>query len=468
MSRSTPSSSGAPIRKSPRGFNISSLTDPLEVLIHPTTERLRGFGLLIFLDNIISYVIYGIYVPQPFESPWARFALAMLGIPFFIGKLSRFPNARKTQWAMSVVLWLQLPVLFSFLFVMNDGNTLRFASLVGVMFIYYQVTDWRIATLGGLAGMLVGGSLGLVMHTPRLHDPEALLFATLILWAIALFLGLTSAKIRREQLTQAITTMEVMSHELRPVISTITLICKALRSEELAASDKNQSQRIGSWSDRLERLGHSLRSTIDNQSANAHLLEQKLSTTKELMYASSIVQEAVAVYPYRTPREQACVRLVLRRDFSFTSSKSLFTEVLNNLIRNGLHAVVATKRTLVEGDLLVEVGVFGGRGRITFTDRGIGMSAETLERAFEAFFSTDRRSGHGLGLTFCRQIVIAAGGTITAKSVKGFGACVTIEFPAPVQSSTSSQSDGSGNGKLHSQYAATTQLTESASAPLKR
>jgi two-component system, CAI-1 autoinducer sensor kinase/phosphatase CqsS len=427
MPRNKPSDSRP---QPPRWFSIPALSDPLEVLIHPTIERLRGFGLLIFLNNFVSYVIYTYITPQPFENPWLSLAMSLSGLPFFIGKLSLSPHAHKTQWAMALVLWLQLPVMFSFMFVMNDGSTVRMASMVGAIFIYYQVTDWRLATLGSMAGILLGSSLGWGLHEPHFTDPTALFVAISILWLIALFLGFTSAKIRREQLTQAITTMEVMSHEMRPAISTITLIGKALRSEAVAASDKRQSHRIESWSDRLERLGNSLRSTIDSQTANAHLLGLDLPTVKQALFASALVQEAVAVYPYRTPREQTCVRLVLRRDFTFVSSKALFIEVLNNLIRNALRAVVATQRTLVEGDVLIEVGVFSGRGQITVTDRGVGMAPETLERAFEAFFSTDRRAGHGLGLTFCRQIVTGAGGAITAESVQGFGACFTIEFPA--------------------------------------
>jgi two-component system CAI-1 autoinducer sensor kinase/phosphatase CqsS len=48
---------------------------------------------------------------------------------------------------------------------------------------------------------------------------------------------------------------------------------------------------------------------------------------------------------------------------------------------------------------------------------------------FEPFFSTDRGTGHGLGLAFCRQVVHSAHGTIRVKSEPGRGAMFIIELP---------------------------------------
>jgi signal transduction histidine kinase len=67
-------------------------------------------------------------------------------------------------------------------------------------------------------------------------------------------------------------------------------------------------------------------------------------------------------------------------------------------------------------------------------DFGIGMGAEQLARATEAFFRADharQRStgGFGLGLYLCQQIVAVHGGQMTLNSEPQKGTCVTLKLP---------------------------------------
>jgi two-component system CAI-1 autoinducer sensor kinase/phosphatase CqsS len=79
--------------------------------------------------------------------------------------------------------------------------------------------------------------------------------------------------------------------------------------------------------------------------------------------------------------------------------------------------------------LTIEVDAASRHGRILFRDRGIGISAEAQPRVFEPFFSTNRGTGHGLGLAFCQRVIDSAKGTIRVKSEPGHGATFTLELP---------------------------------------
>ncbi|HXE48827.1 MAG TPA: HAMP domain-containing sensor histidine kinase, partial [Ramlibacter sp.] len=81
------------------------------------------------------------------------------------------------------------------------------------------------------------------------------------------------------------------------------------------------------------------------------------------------------------------------------------------------------------GDVLIEVGTTGNRGRIVVTDRGMGMDADLQARIFEPFFSTDRGSGHGLGLAFCQRVIQGANGSIRVRSEFTQGASFIVELP---------------------------------------
>ena len=65
---------------------------------------------------------------------------------------------------------------------------------------------------------------------------------------------------------------------------------------------------------------------------------------------------------------------------------------------------------------------------ISFIDTGGGMSAESLSRVFEPYFTT-KPSGTGLGLLIVRRIVREHGGELSIESPQGKGLTITIRLP---------------------------------------
>ena len=74
---------------------------------------------------------------------------------------------------------------------------------------------------------------------------------------------------------------------------------------------------------------------------------------------------------------------------------------------------------------------------VTVIDRGIGIARENQGRVFEKFHTlpssggTGQTKGTGLGLTICRKIVEAHGGTIWVESDAGRGSI--FHFTLPLQ-----------------------------------
>ena len=64
----------------------------------------------------------------------------------------------------------------------------------------------------------------------------------------------------------------------------------------------------------------------------------------------------------------------------------------------------------------------------TLTDTGCGMSPDTLQKAFDLFFTTKAR-GTGFGLATVYGLVTQAGGFVTLESTQGKGTCVGIGLP---------------------------------------
>jgi two-component system cell cycle sensor histidine kinase/response regulator CckA len=87
------------------------------------------------------------------------------------------------------------------------------------------------------------------------------------------------------------------------------------------------------------------------------------------------------------------------------------------------------------GDL--DGGAAGRYIRLTFSDEGIGIEPDMLQRVFEPFFTTRRETGGtGLGLANVYTAVTKAGGTIAVESEVGSGTTFTVHLPAiePIES----------------------------------
>ncbi len=109
----------------------------------------------------------------------------------------------------------------------------------------------------------------------------------------------------------------------------------------------------------------------------------------------------------------------------------LTQQVFLNLALNAVQAMPEG------GQLTVTTGMRRYRTRrsmadVSFTDTGVGIPKELMERIFDPFFTT-RSMGTGLGLSISVQIVRDAGGVITAKNNPGGGATLRVSFPVPAE-----------------------------------
>lgn len=99
-------------------------------------------------------------------------------------------------------------------------------------------------------------------------------------------------------------------------------------------------------------------------------------------------------------------------------------QVLINLIKNAWEAALHMNNPIVH--IAVSLNEYQ-RPIITVTDNGSGIPEELLDKIFIPFFST-KQHGSGIGLSICRQIINAHGGTLTATSDIDSGSTFTIKL----------------------------------------
>jgi PAS domain S-box-containing protein len=104
-------------------------------------------------------------------------------------------------------------------------------------------------------------------------------------------------------------------------------------------------------------------------------------------------------------------------------------QVMLNLILNAVEAMRGSSTTGRE--LLIRTQIDGpGSVLVAVQDSGPGLEPESLDRLFDAFYTT-KKSGMGMGLSICRSIIEAHGGRVWATPSLPQGA--TFQFTLPQQ-----------------------------------
>ncbi len=100
-------------------------------------------------------------------------------------------------------------------------------------------------------------------------------------------------------------------------------------------------------------------------------------------------------------------------------------QVLVNLMRNAVEAMADSARR----QLTVETRLLDGEMvEVSVRDTGPGIAAKVAGHLFQSFYST-KQSGMGIGLSICRTIIEAHGGSIVARPVTGGGTEFAFTLP---------------------------------------
>ncbi|MDR6943204.1 sensor histidine kinase [Mucilaginibacter pocheonensis] len=103
---------------------------------------------------------------------------------------------------------------------------------------------------------------------------------------------------------------------------------------------------------------------------------------------------------------------------------NLIEQVMINLLVNAIEAV----KDREEPRLTLSADIQNNsKTLVRVTDNGLGMPPELLDKIFIPFFST-RKTGSGIGLSLCKQIMLLHKGNIQVQSVEGKGSSFILQF----------------------------------------
>ncbi|MEZ4287976.1 MAG: response regulator [Polyangiales bacterium] len=215
-----------------------------------------------------------------------------------------------------------------------------------------------------------------------------------------------------------------VAHELNNPLSYVLSNLRLIREELEEPEDTN-------WKPRLKQ---SVDESIDGAERMKHIVRDlKTFSRVDDEVKGNVSIQAVMESSINMCWNEIRHRATLRKNFGETPwvqiNESRLGQVFLNLLINASQSMPGddVAANVIEVDTMTDGD---GWAVVRVRDNGLGIAPANLKRIFDPFFTTKKKfEGTGLGLAICRNIINAAGGTISASSVVDESTMFEVRLP---------------------------------------
>jgi two-component system sporulation sensor kinase A len=259
-----------------------------------------------------------------------------------------------------------------------------------------------------------------------------------------------STRDRKELLLE--TSSTVIDFKGKPAILTVA---RDITERERMQEQLKNAQRLAVIGELAASVGHDLRNPLTGIKGAAYYLKMKLSSkmdkkSKEMLdiidsdiqYSNKIINDLLDFSrDIRLVRNKTNVKAIIEEtlarmqiprkvkilDFTkrtpqISVDAGQMNRVFENIIKNAVEAMPKG------GQLEIKSEQVNTSLKVTFRDKGVGISKENLSKLGSPLFTT-KAKGVGMGLAICKRLIEAHEGSISIESEEKKGTCVTIILP---------------------------------------
>jgi two-component system, NtrC family, nitrogen regulation sensor histidine kinase NtrY len=226
--------------------------------------------------------------------------------------------------------------------------------------------------------------------------------------------------------------LSVMTHEIMNSIAPISSLADTLnyRLSALNSQQNDTSKQISPYL--LDDLQVGIE-TIQKRSegllkfAETYRNLNKITTLNlKKVYARDLFENLYQLMNPTLEAKNIELEIILKNpDLQLDVDTNLIEQALINLLVNAIEAVKE-----VEHAKKIQLSAYispNNKTILKVADNGSGMSEEVLDKIFIPFFST-RKSGSGIGLSLCKQIMMLHKGQIQVQSTEREGTAFSLQF----------------------------------------
>jgi two-component system, NtrC family, nitrogen regulation sensor histidine kinase NtrY len=220
--------------------------------------------------------------------------------------------------------------------------------------------------------------------------------------------------------------LSVMTHEIMNSVAPISSLAETLKSRIVDSMSQPESSKetlsdietgistIKKRSEGLLKFTETYRNLSKITKANV----SKILLIDLISHVQQLLQPTIE-------KKNIDLEIILKDPFlTLEADSSLIEQVLINLLLNAIDAVKDAPQPKI---LITAETSPSNKIAIKVADNGSGIKQEVLDKIFIPFFST-KKTGSGIGLSLCKQIMMLHKGTIQVQSKEGEGSVFTLVF----------------------------------------
>ncbi len=252
---------------------------------------------------------------------------------------------------------------------------------------------------------------------------SSVVFVLIIIFSFASAVNIIIRQRKLSQMTNDF--INNMTHEFKTPISTISLACDVMQDADIRKDDRQLDRYLTVIKDENERLGRQVEKVLQIASLGKGDFKLKIQP----LDINDVIAKAIQNIAIQIESRGGKI------DVEFNTEESLIEadEVhLSNIIYNLLDN--ANKYSPNAPNIKVITESTKNGVIITVSDKGLGISKETINKVFEKFYrvptgNVHNIKGFGLGLSYVKTMVEAHYGNISVQSELGKGSDFIIFIP---------------------------------------
>ncbi len=220
--------------------------------------------------------------------------------------------------------------------------------------------------------------------------------------------------------------LSVLTHEIMNSVAPISSLAETLkhRLQESVSLLNNDSGAVDDLEIGIETIKRRSEGLLKFAETYRNL--NKITTLNlKKVYVRDIFENLMQLMQPTLEQKNIEVETILKdTDLILEADTDLLEQVLINLVVNAIEAVKDKDEPRI---ILTAYANNKRKTIIKVADNGYGMAEELLDKIFIPFFST-KKSGSGIGLSLCKQIMMLHKGNIQVHSVEGEGTAFQLQF----------------------------------------
>jgi nitrogen fixation/metabolism regulation signal transduction histidine kinase len=215
--------------------------------------------------------------------------------------------------------------------------------------------------------------------------------------------------------------IRVLTHEIMNSITPISSLSNSLNSilkDRDVVINPELFEQVKTGIDAIHDRSNNLLKFTESYKTLTRLPQPVMEPVK----MGELIQHTIAIAKSLPGADKIIFNTELQPNITLSADQKMIEQAILNIYKNAIEVLPNKNSSVITTKVLLTAN---DRKQIIIEDNGPGMKDEILNRVFIPFYTT-KQDGSGIGLSLCRQIIMAHHGHIKAESEEGKGTTISM------------------------------------------